>query len=248
MDGEIVSHGFVLPHWAFWGVLFVFPFVFLAITRFRAQAEAALRAKDKVTTTDSVEEDAKKDAWAAPGNGFTRVVDKISKVSGEFVSLWTVIAVCYYTFEVIARYFFNAPTNWVHEASFLMFGTLYTVAGAACYLADGHVRVDLFYANWSARGRAASDLITAVIFYMFALAFLMTGWIFASQGLDQGVLPSWLAQGYQFDISQSEWQIAYWPVKFMIPLGGFLVCLQGASRFVKDFQTFRYCGEVQNAK
>ncbi len=251
MDGEVVSYGFVLPHWAFWGGMIFFPLVFMAIWRMRAPAEAAQRAQDQVTTTDEVEDDAKKDTWTPPGNVFTRIVDKVSEFSGGFVSLWTVIAVMYYTFEVVARYFFNAPTNWVHEASFLMFGILYTVAGAACYLADGHVRVDLFYATWSARGRAASDLITSTVFYMFALAFLVTGWIFAAQGLNQTEMPSWLswfALGYQFDISQSEWQVHYWPVKFMIPLGGLLICLQGASRFVKDFQTFRYYGEVQNAK
>lgn len=244
---EIVSYGFVLPHWAFWGGMLVFPAIFLMLARMRAKADEARSAQDHVTTTDEVEEDEKKPAWTPPGNLFTRMVDKVSEVSGGFTSLWTVIAVLFYTFEVIARYFFNAPTNWVHEAAFLMFGMMYTISGAACYLADGHVRVDLFYANWSPRGRAASDLIMSTIFYVFALAFLFTGWIFASQGLDQNVLPTWLAQGYQFDISQSEWQVAYWPVKFMIPLGGFLICVQGASRFIKDLQTFRYYGEAQNA-
>lgn len=247
MDGEVVSFGFVLPHWFFWGGMIAFPLVFLVLARWRASAEAAMREKDKVTLTD-VEEEDKKPTWMAPGNTFTRVVDKVSEVSGGLVSLWTVIAVFYYTFEVVARYFFNAPINWVHEAAFLMFGMMYTIAGAACYLADGHVRVDLFYASWSPRGRAASDLIMSVIFYVFALAFLFTGWIFASQGLDQNMLPTWLAQGYQFDISASEWQVHYWPVKFMIPLGGLLICIQGASRFIKDFQTFRYYGEAQNAK
>ncbi len=246
MDGEIVSYGFVLPHWAYWGGLIVFPLVFLLLARQRAAAEAAMRARDQVTTTDEVEE--VKEVWKAPGNALTKVIDKLSETVGTFTSIWTVICVLFYTFEVIARYLFNAPTNWVHEGAFLMFGIMYTVSGAACYLLDGHVRVDLFYANWSPRGRAASDIIMLIFFLMFTLAFLVTGWIFAAQGLDQGVLPSWLALGYQFDISQSEWQIAYWPVKFMIPLGGLLIALQGASRFVKDVQTFRYYGEVQNAK
>ncbi len=245
MDGEILSYGFVLPHWMYWGLLIVFPAVFLLLARMRADAEAARKAQDQVTTTDEVEEEPE---WTPPGNALTRVIDKASAATCSFTSIWTVICVLFYTFEVVSRYLFNAPTNWVHEGAFLMFGAMYTVSGAACYLLDGHVRVDLFYANWSPRGKAASDIVMSVFFFMFTVAFLVTGWIFAAQGLDQGVLPSWLALGYQFDISQSEWQIAYWPVKFMIPLGGLLIVLQGASRFVKDVQTFRYYGEVQNAK
>jgi len=245
MDGEILSYGFVLPHWMYWGLLIVFPAVFLFLARMRAGAEAAKKAQDQVTTTDEVEEEPE---WAPPGNAVTRVIDKASAATGSFTSIWTVICVLFYTFEVVSRYLFNAPTNWVHEGAFLMFGAMYTVSGGACYLLDGHVRVDLFYANWGPRGKAASNIVMSIFFFMFTIAFLATGWIFAAQGLDQGVLPSWLALGYQFDISQSEWQIAYWPVKFMIPLGGLLIVLQGTSRLVKDIQTFRYYGEVQNAK
>ena len=65
MDGEIVSYGFVLPHWAYWGGLIVFPLVFLLLARQRAAAEAAMRARDQVTTTDEVEEETV--AWKAPG-------------------------------------------------------------------------------------------------------------------------------------------------------------------------------------
>ena len=60
-------------------------------------------------------------------------------------------------------------------------------------------------------------------------------------------LPSWLAMGYNMDISQSEWQVAYWPIKFAIPFGAFLVILILISRFVKDIQTFRHFSEVDNA-
>jgi TRAP-type mannitol/chloroaromatic compound transport system permease small subunit len=136
----------------------------------------------------------------------------------------------------------------VHEASFLLFGVMYTLGGALLYQIDGHVRVDVFYSNWSPRGRAGADLVLAPIFYVFILGMLFSGWNFFAQALDQNVVPSWIAQGYNFDISATEWQIPYWPIKFAIPLGAFLVALIGASRFVKDLQTFRHYSEVGNAK
>ena len=91
-------------------------------------------------------------AGAAPGNRLTRVLDWLSEQSGVFVALWTVNAVCAYFFEVVARYIFNAPTIWVHQASFLMFGMQYLLAGAFAYLHGDHVRVDVLYVKFPKRG------------------------------------------------------------------------------------------------
>ncbi|MBE0531126.1 MAG: TRAP transporter small permease subunit [Rhodospirillales bacterium] len=251
MSGEVVRYGFVLPHWFFWGIMIVFPLVFLLLAQRRAAADAALKAKDQVILTEDIEAEAQKVDWLPPGNRFTRAVDALCMWVGQFASLWIIIGICYYVFEVLGRYFFNSPTNWVHEASFLMFGVMYTLGGAALYLIDGHVRVDVFYAKWSRRARAGADMVTTNIFFIFILGMLFSGWTFFSIGLDQNALPSWLswiAQGYNMDLSQSEWQIAHWPVKAMIPFGAFLVALMGISRFVKDFQTFKHFSEVDNDK
>ncbi len=251
MSGDIERYGFVLPHWAFWGLMIVFPLIFMVLAHRRAEADARKKAADGVTLTEDIEDDAKKTAWSPPGNLFTRFVDAGCHNIGVFVSLWTLVCIVYYIFEVIGRYFFDAPTNWVHEAAFLMFGVMYTLAGAATYIVDGHVRVDVFYSKWSPRGRAGADMVTSVIFFVFILGMMFSGWNFFAQALDQNALPSWLAwlaQGYNMDISQSEWQIAWWPIKFAIPFGAFLVALVGISRFIKDFQTFRYYGQVQDAE
>lgn len=251
MSGEVIRYGFVLPHWFYWSIMIVFPFVFLLFAKRRAAADAALKAKDQIILTEDIEDEAKKVEWMPPGNMFTRVVDTLVHGIGVFASLWTIIGIFYYMFEVIGRYFFNSPTNWVHEASFLMFGVMYTLGGGALYLADGHVRVDVFYAKWSRRARAGADMVTANIAFIFILGMLFSGWTFFSIGLDQNQMPSWLAwvaQGYNMDLSQSEWQVAYWPIKAMIPFGAFLVALIGVSRFIKDFQTFRHLSEVDNAK
>jgi TRAP-type mannitol/chloroaromatic compound transport system permease small subunit len=245
MTGDgIVQHSFVMPHWLYWFIIIVFPIIFLLLARWRKEAEAAKRAKDNVILTETGEKDIiKKAAWKPPGNRLTRVIDSISHNTGIFAALWTIVCVSYYSIEVVARYFFDAPTNWVHEGSFLMFGVMYTMGGAALYLADGHVRVDVFYSKWTIRQRAAADIVTSVLFNIFVLAMLFSGWIFFAQGLDRNILPDWLALGYNMDISQTEWQIPYWPIKFAIPLGAFLVFLQGISKFIKDLQAFRHLGD-----
>ena len=85
------------------------------------------------------------------------------------------MAVFVYYYEVIARFVFNSPTNWVHESMFLMFGMQYMLSGAYAYREDQHVRVDVIYAKFSPRGKAIADIITSVFFFIFIGTMLVDG-------------------------------------------------------------------------
>ncbi len=150
------------------------------------------------------------------------VIERLSGWSGEFVAYWSVLAVFAYYYEVVARYIFNSPTNWVHESMFLMFGMQYLISGAYAYMSDSHVRVDVFYARWSPRGKALVDILTSLFFFIFAGTLLVTGWTFLMDAV--GV----------WEVSFTEWAIQYWPVKATIALGAVLILLQGLAKLSKD--------------
>jgi TRAP-type mannitol/chloroaromatic compound transport system permease small subunit len=153
---------------------------------------------------------------------FTDWIDRINTRVGEYVAYWAVIAVFAYYYEVLARYVFNSPTNWVHESMFLMFGMQYVLCGAYAYHADQHVRVDVLYTRFSTRGKAIADIGTSVFFFIFTLTMLWTGWRFAADAVGN------------HETSFTEWGIQYWPVKLAIPIGAALIVLQGLSKLVKD--------------
>ena len=153
---------------------------------------------------------------------FNRTISRINGFAGEFVAYWSVIAVFVYYYEVIARYVFNSPTNWAHEAMFLMFGMQYLIAGGFCLRENAHVRVDVIYAQFSKRTQAIMDVITSVFFLTFVTALLVTGWIFFQDAMQSS------------EVSNSEWHIQYWPIKFALPLGAALLMLQGIANLVKD--------------
>ncbi|SLN22816.1 Tripartite ATP-independent periplasmic transporters, DctQ component [Roseovarius litorisediminis] len=161
------------------------------------------------------------------GTGWTGAIDRMSYFAGEFVSYWAVIAVFAYYFEVVARYVFNSPSIWVHEGMFLMFGMQYLIAGAYAAMTDAHVKVDVFYADWSPLRKAVVDLLTSVFFFIFAGTLLVTGWIFA---MDATVV---------HEVSFSEWTIAYWPFKWAIAIGAVLLILQGIAKLAQDVVTVR---------
>lgn len=153
---------------------------------------------------------------------FTRVVGAVNGFVGHYVAYWSVLAVAAYYFEVVARYIFNSPTNWVHESMFLMFGMQYLLSGAYCLREDSHVRVDVLYEYLPERGKAITDLITSLSFFIFTVTLLVTGWIFAADSI--GV----------WEVSFTEWGIQYWPVKLAIPIGAALIILQGATMVIQD--------------
>lgn len=155
----------------------------------------------------------------------TRVTDALEWLNiraGEFVAYWAVISVFVYYYEVIARFVFNSPTNWVHESMFLMYGMQYMLCGAYAYREDQHVRVDVFYTKFSPRGKAIADIFTSVFFFIFMLTMLWTGARFAMDAINN------------HEVSFTEWGVQYWPVKLMLPIGAFLMVLQGLSKLIKD--------------
>lgn len=161
---------------------------------------------------------------------FTDAIEAVNVKAGEYVAYWAVISVFVYYYEVVARFVFNSPTNWVHESMFLMYGMQYMISGAYAYREDQHVRVDVVYTKLSPRGKAIADIVSSVFFFIFTITMLWTGWKFAWDAVQNG------------EISFTEWAVQYWPVKLTIPVGAALIVLQGVSKLVKDIMLVRRTG------
>jgi TRAP-type mannitol/chloroaromatic compound transport system permease small subunit len=200
------SIGFVLPHWLYWGWLAIVPLLLIGVAW-----------KTDIVPAVPYEPDA---------GAFEKLLDWISDRSGLFVSLWSVMAVFAYTYEVVARYLFNMPTIWVHESSFLLFGMQYMMAGAYGLLHGSHVRVDVLYTKLSQRRQAALSVITSVFFFIFIFAMMGTAYRFFFESLAQD------------ERSVETWQVQYWPVKGMMLLGACLILLAGISRLIKDIRIY----------
>ncbi len=209
---------------AYYAFLAIVAFMLVDFFLIPSMLKTALK-KLEAEPPEEIEREIMKDDAEYVGTGIPGLIDRISLFMGEFVAYWSVIAVFVYYYEVMVRYVFNSPTNWAHEAMFLMFGMQYLVAGAYAMLTESHVRVDIFYANFSPRAKAIVDLMTSVFFFIFAVTLLWTGWIFAADSIHQN------------EVSFTEWGIQYWPVKITIVIGGGLLILQGISQLMKDVAT-----------
>ena len=77
------------------------------------------------------------------------IVDEISTWVGKTAG-WCIVILTFTTsYEVFMRYLFLAPTEWAFDASYMLYGTLFMLAGAYTLSRNGHVRGDFIYRSWS---------------------------------------------------------------------------------------------------
>ncbi len=202
-------------------LLLIDAFLLPGLVRKRAAYEAGIQKEEKHYEFPE-EEGGEYSPAAQVHRPWLDWIDKLNGYVGEFICYWSIIAVFVYYYEVIARYFFNSPTNWAHEGMFLMFGMQYMLAAGYTLREGGHVHVDIIYNRFSDRMKALVDALTSVFFFIFSIAILWTGWTFFMDSVQI------------WEVSFTEWAIAYWPVKLAIPLGALLLTLQGFTRLFKD--------------
>jgi len=154
------------------------------------------------------------------------VIDAVSEFTGKFFSFLCPVLVGMIVIEVIARYFFKAPIPGVHDIMTAYFGAYYLMAAAYTHLYEAHVRVDVVYAHFSPRGKAILDLITFPLFLLFIGLIVYAGWKFAMDA-------TWI-KGWNLEFDHCHLMNPLWPIKWTIPIGGFLLLLQGLAKFVRD--------------
>lgn len=152
--------------------------------------------------------------------GYINFADTLSAWFGR-VFAWSIMAmtigVCY---EVIARYLFNAPTPWAFDLSYMLYGTLFMMAGAYTLSLDGHVRGDFLYRLWRPRTQAAVELVLYFLFFFpGVLALVFSGWRYAAR--------SWR---YLEVSTMSPANIPIFQFKSVIVAAGILLFIQGIAQ------------------
>jgi len=156
-----------------------------------------------------------------------RIIDSINETTGS-LSSWLIIAmVIVILWEVIARYLFNSPTTWAFTSMRLIGGATIVLGWAYAQLHNAHIRVDVFYTNFSARTKALVDILGSVLFF-FPLIGAFT-YIVISRELQ--VLMTGQLLTFSFWGSPSS---LYGVV---IMLGLLFTCLQFTAQLIRDIYT-----------
>jgi len=150
------------------------------------------------------------------------LIDNLNEWVGRIVFPLILFVMGVIVLEVVLRYFFRNPTIWAHETSFMIFGAYWMLGGGYALRHRALVNMDVVYKRFSPRGRAILDLVSSPLFFLFCGLLLWYGWQMFSKSL----------QVHEF--SESYWAPPVYPLKLTIPIGAFLILLQGAVHFIRD--------------
>ncbi len=161
--------------------------------------------------------------------GWLLAVDRISAFFGKAFAWLIVGLTLLISVEVFCRYVLNSPNDWVWDTTYIMYGTLFMMAGAYTLSRNGHVRGDVLYGFFPVRVQAGLDLLLYFLFFFpGVVALVWAGTTFAET--------SWAIREHS-SVTASGPPVYHF--KTFIPVAGALLLLQGMAEVVRCMVTLR---------
>lgn len=158
---------------------------------------------------------------------YVRLTDRMSDLVGYFAASLIFVMGGTLIFDAVTRNVLNIPVHWAIEFTQFTLAAYYFMGGPITLKNNEHVRMDLWYANLSERGKARLDLVTVgcLIFYLGVMLF--------------GSLSS-----LQYAIATGERRFSIWnpsviPIKALLSACLVLMLLQAVALLFKHIATLR---------
>lgn len=151
-------------------------------------------------------------------------IDTFTLRSGRILAWLTLLMAVLTAGIVILRYGFSIGSIVGQEAVVYLHGSLFLLGAAYALKTGAHVRVDIFYRNFSATTKAWIDSLGGILFLLPLCAFIIgSSWDYVSE--------SWRMR----EISAEPGGIpAVFILKSLIPLGAINLALQGAAEVLRN--------------
>ena len=150
------------------------------------------------------------------------LIDALTERVGRLTIWLVLIATIISAGNALARYTLGESSNAWLEIQWYLFGAMFLLAAGYTLKHNGHVRIDIFYNRFSARGQAWIDLAGGLLF-LLPMAGLLA-WLAWPIFMD-----AWMTQ----EMSPDAGGLVRWPVKLLLPIGFALLALQGLAEVIK---------------
>ena len=133
------------------------------------------------------------------------------------------------TWEVVARYWFDAPTSWAYETIYALYAAMFMLGAAYALRAGAHIRTDFIWEKWPERTRGAIDSIAYLACFFPAMA------LFFVAGLEA----AWSSYLIDERSADTSWFPPLWPLKALVPASALLLMVQGVSELLKSLHAWK---------
>jgi TRAP-type mannitol/chloroaromatic compound transport system permease small subunit len=158
----------------------------------------------------------------------SRTIDALNEHVGRLTYWLILAAVLISAGNAIVRYTFNMSSNAWLEIQWYLFSFVFLFCAGYTLLHNQHVRIDVISGQLSGRARAWIDILGTVFFLLpMAIAIMWLSW------------PVFLDAYRSDEVSTNAGGLTVWPGRLMLPVGFFLLVLQGISELIKRIAFLR---------
>jgi TRAP-type mannitol/chloroaromatic compound transport system permease small subunit len=156
-------------------------------------------------------------------------LEAVTRGAGLALAWLTLAMVMVTSFVVVQRYLFDSGSIALQESISFMHAAAFMLAAAYTLASNDHVRVDIFYSGFSARGKALVDLAGTLLLLLPFCAFL--------------IYSSWEFVSVSWSVRESSPEAGGLPFPFpalmksFIPCGALLLGLQGCVTVLRSSVT-----------
>ena len=155
--------------------------------------------------------------------------DTLAKYLGVIISFLLILMMVNVAFDTLNRYLMNSNSVALQEMEWHLFSVIILLGTSYALSEEGHVRVDIFYTNFSAKKKAIINMIGVITFVLplsllvafGSLGFVEEAYIFMEQSGDPGGLP------YRFII------------KGLIPTSFFILIFMSVGYFARNYNLLK---------
>ncbi len=154
----------------------------------------------------------------------SNLIDALTERVGKAI-IWLVLVVTLIAAgNAVMRYTLNYSSNAFLEIQWYLFSAIFLFGAGYTLMRNEHVRIDLIAGRLSRRGQAWIDIFGIIFFLLpMAVAVMYLSW------------PIFLLALNNNEQSSNAGGLTVWPVRLLVPIGFFLLVIQGVSELIKRF-------------
>ena len=152
----------------------------------------------------------------------SRAIDKLNERIGLTVSWLVLAAVLISAANAVVRKAFNVSSNSFLEIQWYLFSVVFLFCAGYTLLRNQHVRIDVIAGRLSPQAQAWIDILGTIFFLMpMALTIMWLSW------------PVFVQAYQRHEVSTNAGGLLIWPARLLVPIGFFLLVIQGLSELIK---------------
>jgi len=158
----------------------------------------------------------------------SRAIDTVNERVGRVLIWLVLIMVLISAGNATSRYLLNIASNAWLEMQWYLFAAVFLLGAGYTLRHNEHIRIDVISSQLSPRTRIWIDIIGTALFLLPVSLYIM--WL---------SWPIFMNAWTSNEISVNAGGLIRWPARLLVPLGFFLLSLQGVSELIKRVAVLR---------